>query len=70
MEKSEQVRLLKELMSHLDNGTNVDAGGLRRNPMEVYTCPDLARKEREAFFRGYPQLIGLSGDLPRSGSFI
>ena len=70
MEKAEQIRLLKQLLSHLDNGTNVDAGGLRRNPTEVYTCPDLARRERKAFFRSYPQVIGLSGDLPRPGSFV
>ena len=29
MEKAEQIRLLKELMGHLDRGTNVDAGGMR-----------------------------------------
>ena len=39
MEKSEQIRLLKQMMSHLDNGTNVDAGGLRRNPTSVPGWP-------------------------------
>ncbi len=70
MEKQEQIRLLKQLMQRLDEGTNVDAGGQRRNPSSAYTCPDLARKEWEAFFRNYPQVIGLSGDLPERGSFM
>ena len=48
MEKSEQVRVLKQLMAHLDAGTNVDAGGIRRNPSRVYTCPDLAKQEWES----------------------
>ena len=42
MEKQEQIRLLKQLMQHLDDGTNVDAGGMRRNPASAYTCPELA----------------------------
>ena len=39
MEHAEQVRLLKVLMAHLDNDTNVDAGGMRRNPSQAYTDP-------------------------------
>jgi phenylpropionate dioxygenase-like ring-hydroxylating dioxygenase large terminal subunit len=70
MEKQEQIRLLKQLMQHLDDGTNVDAGGMRRNPASAYTCPELAAREWQSFFRGYPQVIGLSGDLPESGSFV
>ena len=35
MEHAEQVRLLKVLMAHLDNDTNVDAGGMRRNPSQA-----------------------------------
>ena len=70
MEQGEQIRLLKQLMNHLDADTNVDAGGLRRNPSSVYTCPELAERERDAFFRAHPQLIGLSGDLPKPGTFV
>ena len=70
MEKREQIRLLKELMAHLDEDTNVDAGGMRRNPTEVYVSPVLAKKEWDHFFRNYPQIIGLSADLPEPGSFV
>lgn len=70
MQKEEQVRLLKLLMQRLDDGTNVDAGGIRKNPASVYTCPDLAAKEWQTFFRNHPQWIGLSADLPAPGDFL
>ena len=44
MQKEEQVRLLKLLMQRLDDDTNVDAGGMLKNPAEVYTCPGLAAR--------------------------
>lgn len=70
MRHDEQVRLIKELLARLDSGTNVDAGGLRKNPVEVYTDPQIAALEQEKFFATRPQLVGLSGDLPEPGSFI
>ena len=70
MEKAVQIKLLRELMGHIDAGTNVDAGGMRWNPTSSYTSPELALREWEAFFRTHPQLIGLSGDLPAPGSFL
>ena len=70
MEQQEQIRVLKEIMQHLDKGTNVDAGGIRRNPTWVYTSEDLAQKEWQSFYREHPQLIGMSPDLPGPGSFI
>ena len=42
MERREQIRVLKEIIQRLDEGTNVDAGGIRHNPTWVYTCPELA----------------------------
>jgi phenylpropionate dioxygenase-like ring-hydroxylating dioxygenase large terminal subunit len=70
MEHHEQIRAIKELLTRLDAGTNVDAGGQRRNPTSVYVDTDLAQREWQMFFRGHPQLIGLSGDLPSAGSFM
>ena len=70
MHHDEQVRLIKQLCAHLDGDTNVDAGGLRRNPTAAYTDPAQADREWNEWFRGMPQLIGMSGDLPESGSFL
>ncbi len=62
--------MIKELLARIDSGTNVDAGGLRKNPVDVYTDADLAQREWNEFFTARPQLVGLSGDLPEPGSFI
>ena len=70
MRKVEQIRVLKGLMKHLDDGTNVDAGGQVRLPLTSYTCPDLAAREWQSFFQEYPQVLGLSADLPSRGSFF
>lgn len=70
MDKAEQIRLLKQLIRHRDEDTNVDAGGQRRNPADVYCNRELAEREWETFFTGHPQLLGLSGDLPEPGTFM
>jgi phenylpropionate dioxygenase-like ring-hydroxylating dioxygenase large terminal subunit len=70
MRHEEQVRVIRVLMDHLDRGTNVDAGVIRKVDVADYTSPERARLEWQAFFQDYPQIVGLSGDLPASGSFI
>ena len=65
-----QVRLIEEMLERLDAGTNIDEGGIRRNPTSAYTDPDLAAREWDSFFRHHPQIIGLSGDLPEPGSYF
>jgi phenylpropionate dioxygenase-like ring-hydroxylating dioxygenase large terminal subunit len=66
----DQIAQMKTLMARLDSGTNVDAGGFRQNPTSVYCDPELAARERDEFFVNHPQMIGVSGDLPDSNSFI
>ena len=65
-----QVQLIKQLETHLDASTNVDGGGLMLNPTQVNIDPELAEREWHEFFVGHPQVIGLTGDLPASGSFM
>ena len=45
MFKEEQIRVIKGLINHLDNGTNVDAGGQVRNPVSSYTDETIAADE-------------------------
>ncbi len=70
MRHDEQVRLIKQLCAHLDGDTNVDAGGLRLNPTSTYTDPAQADREWNEWFRGMPQIVGLSGELSEPGSFL
>lgn len=70
MKHATQVRLIEEMLERLDNGTNIDEGGVRRNPTSAYTDPELADREWDAFFRHHTQIVGMSGDLPEPGSFF
>ncbi|MEH6526644.1 MAG: aromatic ring-hydroxylating dioxygenase subunit alpha [Sneathiella sp.] len=70
MEHQKQVEILKELIRQLDNKVNVDAEIMYRNPTSAYTCPQMAKKEWDQFFKNHPQLIGLAGDLPTAKSFL
>ncbi|XOV89019.1 MAG: aromatic ring-hydroxylating dioxygenase subunit alpha [Pseudomonadota bacterium] len=70
MQREEQIRTIKLLMQRLDDGVNVDAGAMLRNPVSAYTCPARARQEWEKMFQDYPQVMGLSADLPGPGSFL
>lgn len=70
MDHETQVRILRELFRQLDSDVNVDAGEQLCNPTSVYTSPEVARKEWDRLFRGHPQIVGLSGDLPGPGSYI
>jgi nitrite reductase/ring-hydroxylating ferredoxin subunit len=70
MRHNEQVRVLKGLMTHLDNGTNVDAGKQMINPVDTYLSPDRAEQEWQVFFQRHTQLLGLSADLPGPNTFF
>jgi phenylpropionate dioxygenase-like ring-hydroxylating dioxygenase large terminal subunit len=70
MRHVEQVRVLEELMERVAAGSNVNSGVTLKNPTKSYWCPELAAREWQTFFRGHPQIIGMSGDLPHAGSFF
>ncbi len=70
MKQAMQVDLLKKMLNMIDNGTAPDAGKLVKNPTSSYVCKDLAQREWQTFFENHQQVIGLSGDLPESGSFM
>jgi len=67
---SEQINQIKKLLERIDSGTNVDAGKFYENPTDNYINKELANREWETFFCNSPQLVGLSGDLPESNSFL
>lgn len=65
-----QVEIIRELFRQLDENVNVDAGEQLLNPAEVYTSSRIAEQEWQTLFRNQPQVIGLSRDLPETGSYI
>lgn len=70
MRHGEQVRLMKQLLAHIDAGTTVDAGAVCRIPTTTYTDAEQAEQEREQFFLSTPQCVGLSGDLAEPSAFL
>lgn len=70
MRHDDQVRIIKQLLAHLDAGTNVDAGGLRTLGTDAFTDPARAARERREFFMDTPQCVGLTGDLGEPGAFL
>ncbi len=70
MERREQLRLLKGLIGHLDNKTNISAGGILKTPADTYISEERFEREWSTFFLNHPQIIGMSGDLPKPNTFI
>ena len=48
MDHDLQVSILKELMTQLDEGNNIDVDVQYKKPTTGYTCPEIAAKERES----------------------
>lgn len=70
MKHALQVEIMKELLDHIDNNRTVDAGKIVMNPTSSYTDPELAEREWKLFFQQHPQVLGLSGELPKPGSYF
>lgn len=70
MKRETQIEILKDLIHQLDSKSHVDGGAMYKIPTNIYTCKEIAAKEKEILFRNTPQIIGLSADLPEPGSFL
>jgi hypothetical protein len=70
MDHSKQVAILQELMSHIEAGTTARTAEVRWNRSEVYASRERLKLEKERLFDTYPLVAGLSGDVPKPGSFI
>lgn len=70
MQHAEQINVLKQLINQIDTKTTCDAGKVLINPTSSYTDKELAKREWDTFFQGHAQVIGLSPELPKPGSYI
>jgi phenylpropionate dioxygenase-like ring-hydroxylating dioxygenase large terminal subunit len=70
MKREKELSIVHELIRQLDSGKNIDAGVGYRNSTDVYMDPALAVREWESLFKDHPQLIALSGSLPKPGSYL
>ncbi|MGR8949556.1 MAG: aromatic ring-hydroxylating oxygenase subunit alpha [Gammaproteobacteria bacterium] len=70
MKHAEQINVLKELIRQIDTDTTCDAGRMLVNPTSSYTDEDRAKREWETMFQAHPQVIGLSPELPKPGTYL
>jgi nitrite reductase/ring-hydroxylating ferredoxin subunit len=70
MKRETQLEIIRELLDQLDHHRTCDAGRVAMGEAAAYTDPELARREWAAFFANHPQVLGLSGELPKPGSYF
>ncbi len=70
MKREAELGIIRELLGYLDAKKTADAGRVVVSPTSSYTDPALAAREWDLFFTDHPQVIGLSGELPKPGSYI
>ncbi len=70
MKHAEQIRIVKELIHQMDTKTTCDAGRMVINPTTSYTDQARGAREWKAFFEQHPQVIGLSPELAKPGSYF
>ena len=63
-------RLVRRLLDHVQHGTTDLTDEVLEVPVEVYTSRDRLAQERTVLFEEHPQLLCLSGAVPRPGSYL
>jgi nitrite reductase/ring-hydroxylating ferredoxin subunit len=69
MERSEQIRIAKRLLAHIQNGSAESAPNQRQVEIARYTDPVLWADEVEHFYRRSPIVAGMSCELPGPGAY-
>ncbi len=70
MERELGLKLLKQSLELREARTTTLSADVYREPTVNYTDLDRFERELNALFRGRPQVVGLSCDLPRTGSYF
>ncbi len=70
MDQATQVRLTKEIFSHLDARTTDLATDIMYHAISAYDSPQRLQQEKRILFRKYPLLMGLSRQLSAPGDFL
>lgn len=70
MDKELEQSLLRESLALREARTTTMSEDVYREPTSNYTDPGRLDREMDALFRGRPQVVGLSCDLPLAGSYF
>ena len=66
----EEVEIVKTILKHTEDGTTDMQPDLMRNPVTIYTDPDVLTKEIDVLFRKFPIIIGHSEQLDGPASYF
>ena len=69
MDRTEQIRIAKRLLAHIQAGTAESAPHQYRVPVAKYADPGLWEQEVQAFYKQLPIVAGLSCELAGPGAF-
>lgn len=64
------ARLAAKLFKHIEQTTTDRLDGLLEYDLSIYSCPDVARNEREKIFQKAPMMAAHSAQIAKPGSFI
>ncbi len=70
LRQSEQVKVGKQIFGYIDNSTTALAEQLYKQPVEEYTCSEVAEKESVLLFQQTPLCVGLSNLLPYKNTYF
>src|SRR5215216_4903490 len=70
MQRELELTLLRRSLDLREARTTTLANEVYREPTVNYTDPDRFEQEMDTLFRGAPQVVGLSCDLPLAGSYF
>ena len=65
-----QRDIVRRFFSLREQRTSTLAPAVHHQPASAYTARDRFEAEHEALFRGRPLVVGLSGDLPATGTYV
>lgn len=69
MEHAAQIALAARLLQYIDDGSLQLGDDVYHQPVDEYTSPVQAQRERAQLFRNRPLCVGFSRDLPEAGSY-
>ena len=70
MNHDDEVRLITSFLDHHARHESIKAGAVTTVSVDAYRSPEIHAAERDALFRGRPQFVGLSADLPEPGTYF
>ena len=67
---AEEIKIIEQVLNHLDDDSTDQQADLIRVPTTEYTSPDRLEEEIAILFRRFPLIVGHVSSLPNPGDFL